>query len=106
MRPRWVTHTAVLGSLQDTEEEKRPCDHRGRGWGDAVTSPGTLGAPGSWEEAPWSLRRERSPADTLSSGSGLQNRENKVLLFRVARVGGQRPQEANTRDEASPKDAQ
>lgn len=41
--------------------------------------------PGSWsqaqKDAPWSLQRERGPADTSVSHSGLQKGESRVLLF-------------------------
>ena len=72
----WCPDKRQKGDTQT--RRRRPGDHRGRGWRDVATSPGTPG-PQGLEEAgrtlSCSLRRERGPAHTLILDGWLQSWE-------------------------------
>lgn len=93
-RPRWVTHVVTLGSLQDVEEEEMPCDHRSRGWGDAVTSPGP------WEldrSSPGASGGSTAPLPPCSGSDPRTVRINSGSFQRLPRGHlGRQPQAANT----------
>lgn len=70
------------GGFERHTEGRRPHGNAGRR--DAATSQGTPGAPGAAggrKELPPEPQRDCGPADHLVLDFGLQNCENKLLVF-------------------------